>query len=721
MSDSDPAIPGAVESAPLEQDEDEKPKQLKAACTRCRAIKVRPLPFSPFFRHAPFDALALLAATANPNPLDTLPSFPQPLLRRTSLPQASLPQSSGLRSALSQHSTPQTSIAGASLPQPIQAPISLPPLVAQCQQSYPFPPSSILASTRRVSGFSPAPTASSHSPFADTPRSIPSPRPSLPSLSLLECAQAKETALANLANLASNSQAAMRPTNKPSVEPTLREADPIDMHILSEIEAAQLFTFYHTELNGFVILLDPFFHTVQHVRRTSTVLFASVVAVAAKFIRKDLYPSLLATAKQLIARGIVDGKASLGLIQSIFITVFYKEAEDNTAWLRIGIAIRMALQLHLHAERTTLLPADEHEARLIIDRERTWLVCIAFDHTYPLQLWDEDDGYHQLNASRQTCMIPQYRMNFEKWVEETRPYGVTDDLEQSANLEWIKVQRLSKDIARARPAHARALAAHLEAVLEATSQRYLENNGTPLNPRSTRRVTFFLASASVQLNRAVLAAVGFEGKGVTLAKFMVASSAFVDAFEELASAGMVAYWQDTLGVTMFSFGEFLVKLFRAVYPSNQTSMLEWMERIYRACESASGGDKSSTAAFISRFFQLAIRVVCTPSAASAADSTGGPASSASHATASSTAAASGAAILPPPPALAQAAGSSLPAAADVPVSSTLPLPTPAALDPLSTLSFGNSMGEDANYWESLFPGQATDWSWLDAPLDDLRQ
>lgn len=54
---------------------------------------------------------------------------------------------------------------------------------------------------------------------------------------------------------------------------------------------------------------------------------------------------------------------------------------DQSAWVRIGIAIRMGLQLHLHAQRTTPLPENEHEARLIMNIERTWHILVAFDHT----------------------------------------------------------------------------------------------------------------------------------------------------------------------------------------------------------------------------------------------------------------------------------------------------------------------------------------------------
>lgn len=52
---------------------------------------------------------------------------------------------------------------------------------------------------------------------------------------------------------------------------------------------------------------------------------------------------------------------------------------DSSAWMRVGYAIRLGYQLRLHRRRQTPLPPDELEARVILDRERTWIVLICFD------------------------------------------------------------------------------------------------------------------------------------------------------------------------------------------------------------------------------------------------------------------------------------------------------------------------------------------------------
>ncbi|GAA5913502.1 hypothetical protein JCM6882_002380 [Rhodosporidiobolus microsporus] len=704
-------------------------KELKQACARCRQIKVRPrrrpllvlfillatfgqsctlalLSSRPAVHAvgAHLDALALLAATAAPP--GHLPPYPIPAL---SSALASLPPISG---ALPAVPLPTLSLAqpAPSLQPSLSLPLPPPSILTSSSSappSLPLPPPQPPISAAPSALISPVTASSRSGHFSyDSPNSLldtTSPRPTLPSLSLMEVAQAKEAALASL----SNGTAGINTAPKLATETILREPDPIDMHILSELEARQLFDHFHATLNKFVILLDLHLHKVDYVRRTSTVLFTTILAVSAKFFRPDLYASLLASSRQLIGRAIVDGKASVGLIQAICISTYWKQSHDSSAWLRVGLAIRMGYQLNLHAQRTTPLPVDEFEARLILDRERTWLVLVAFDHTYPLQSGDEDDGFHQ------TCMIPHYRINIEAWLEETRPYGVTDDLEQAANFEWIKVGRLSKDIARARPAHARALATHLQGMLDTTYARYLDpNSPQSLAPKehATEKVTFFWYAASVSIHRALLVAVGTDG--VALADWVRASSSFVDAFEAIAQQGLVPFWQDTLAVSLFSYGEFAVKIFNKVYPHNQTAILSWMERIYRACESASQGKEDSTAAFISRFFQLCIRTVCAPPQAT------DPAAAAI---------AAGVAAVPPPHPSSQPPTSAAPptiaSLTGQMVDSSLPTPTGSSLGPLDpALSTYNSMGLDANYWESLFPGHSTDWSWLgEGNIDELMR
>ncbi|ORY90308.1 hypothetical protein BCR35DRAFT_299935 [Leucosporidium creatinivorum] len=607
----------------------------------------------------PIDRLALLASAVE----QPASSNPYPVVSATA-------------SALSQPPIfPSSSSLPAAIPVPIastsQQPFSLPPtstFFPQAAQLPPLPPSGISPTASSTQSGGPRSYDASSSLRDET-----SPRPALPSLSMMELAQAKEEALQNLG---APTPFARPQLKRPAID-ARREPDPIDMHVLTELDAHQLFEHYHQKMNAFIILLDPHLHTVDYVRQTSPILFTSILAVSAKFIRPQLYPSLLMAAKQLVGRGIIDGQVSVGLVQSLLLQVYWKEPEDCSAWLRVGEAIRMGYQLHLHNRRTTSLPEDDLEARQIVDRERTWIDLYCFDQTFFLQSGEDDDVH-------QTCMIPHHKIDVRRWLEETKRFGVEDDLEQGANFEWIKMLRLSKDISKARPAHARSLGDHIQGMLDASYQQYLDPSSVDAFQVGTRpwiRVNFWLAAASLALTRAMLTAVGVDGD--LLAKWVVASGAFVDAFEIIAKHGYIQYWQDTLGVTLYSMGEFSVKIFSKVYPANQRAIVGWMERIYRACESSTDGHAESTAGFISRFFQLCLRAVCSPA------TTPETGASTSNAVAQGT------------------TTFALPSTSQSMMNHSFD-PTPAPLIGV----------DDASYWESLFPGLSTDWSWLDQSLED---
>ncbi|TNY19797.1 hypothetical protein DMC30DRAFT_287113 [Rhodotorula diobovata] len=190
--------------------------------------------------------------------------------------------------------------------------------------------------------------------------------------------------LAEAADVKSSSFATDRPSLLHSLakgkKPTTKMPDPVDMHVLTALEAAQLFHYFHAHLNCYIVLFDRHLHTADYVRSTSTVLFTAILTASAKFFRAELYPQLLTSAQQLVTRAMGgDGEPTLGLVQALLILTYWKEPFDTSAWLKVGYAIRLGYQLRLHYKRRHPLPDNEHEARVILDRERTWIVLICND------------------------------------------------------------------------------------------------------------------------------------------------------------------------------------------------------------------------------------------------------------------------------------------------------------------------------------------------------
>ncbi|GAA5979585.1 hypothetical protein JCM5350_004946 [Sporobolomyces pararoseus] len=516
------------------------------------------------------------------------------------------------------------------------------------------------------------------------------------SLSLVDVARAKEAALSNLG------KARTKMTSRPQAEPITREADPVDMGVLSEAEAAQLFEHFHSTLNAYLILFDSHLHTPTYVRQTSTVLFTCLLAVSSKFFRPDLYATLLAHAKALTGRAMAEGTATVAVVQSIFLLVFWKEPFDQNAWLKVGYAIRLAYQLHLHRERKTPFPDDEAEARLIMDRERTWMCAVVFDHLYILRVdEEEDDGFCQ------TSMIPSYRINHLEWLSDTRRFHVEDDIEIGPTLEWVKVLRLAKDIAHSRPSHARSLSNHLQGILESAYDRWVTEptpEATPAERRRSIRIKFFFNAAFVVLHRASLEATDlteesarrYHVTGVNdqnIARFITYSQSLVESIEDLEREGMVPFFQDLLAPSLYAFGEFLVKLYPGCGSHTQSTILDLLKRTHRAFDNAAAGRDDTTPAFISRFFQLTLRIL------------GAPPATPQHV-------ALAPASYPGPP----LNHSPHEYFRDYPNNLEHGAVHHSSQIPYLPSSFVNSLNDDTQYWDSLFKGGT---SWLESSLDDL--
>ena len=130
---------------------------------------------------------------------------------------------------------------------------------------------------------------------------------------------------------------------------------------------------------------------MRYLRRSSTVLFASVLAASSRFFRKDLHRRLLSHAQTILDRAVTAGASDIGMVQSLMILTYWKNPSDTSAWRKIGMAIRIGYQSLWHIPRRDPLPEDELAARHILvgrlcltwsrltrkNAERTWF-CESF-------------------------------------------------------------------------------------------------------------------------------------------------------------------------------------------------------------------------------------------------------------------------------------------------------------------------------------------------------
>jgi len=159
--------------------------------------------------------------------------------------------------------------------------------------------------------------------------------------------------------------------------------DPIIKGVVNLHFAAELFAGFMKHLNPFISQLDPSLHTFQYVREKSSFLFTTILAAAAKLLHPALRNVLLAHAEELYVESFRSGAKSVETVQAILILTYWKEPRDNRAWLNVGYAIRMAIELGWHHLGSDGMRPPEntsdHQAMQFRNIERTWLVLFVYD------------------------------------------------------------------------------------------------------------------------------------------------------------------------------------------------------------------------------------------------------------------------------------------------------------------------------------------------------
>ncbi|UPX14897.1 uncharacterized protein EKO05_0005368 [Ascochyta rabiei] len=169
----------------------------------------------------------------------------------------------------------------------------------------------------------------------------------------------------------------------------ISDDDLIDKGLVNFHVATSLFDGFMKHLNPFISQLDPSLHTFRYVRETSSFLLAAVLAVAAKLLHPSLHKSLLSHAEGLFLESFRCGSKSPETVQAILILTYWKDPHDNRAWLSVGYAIRMAIELGWQHLGNDGMRAPENtsdrQAMHFRNIERTWLVLFVYDRSISLQ------------------------------------------------------------------------------------------------------------------------------------------------------------------------------------------------------------------------------------------------------------------------------------------------------------------------------------------------
>ncbi|KAI5358971.1 hypothetical protein Slin14017_G112540 [Septoria linicola] len=197
-------------------------------------------------------------------------------------------------------------------------------------------------------------------------------------------------------------QSGVQPPARPRLEPSPPDKrDPIMAELLNHAIAASLFVGFMMHLNPFVSQLDPDLHTMEWIRAKSAFLFTTTLMAASKSFNPALYSSLRDHAEMLLPDAFRRGTKSTEVVQAIPIMTYWKDPNDTRAFVNVGLAIRIAIELGWHEMESGSRFSSQHTetyTRELRNAERTWLVLFVYDRRFVThQQWETgSNGLHSL-------------------------------------------------------------------------------------------------------------------------------------------------------------------------------------------------------------------------------------------------------------------------------------------------------------------------------------
>ncbi|RSH94939.1 hypothetical protein EHS25_000023 [Saitozyma podzolica] len=395
----------------------------------------------------------------------------------------------------------------------------------------------------------------------------------------------------------------LRPTSPPPPLPwadaaaksrRFEQEDPVALSILSLAEAHALTRLFHRDLNPMVAVLDSALHTTDYLRRTSTPLFATVLATASKFFRKDLYPMLLSHATTIVDRAVIAGAEDTGLVQSLMLLVYWKAPSDTSAWRRIGWAIRMGYQFRWYLPRNRPLPSDEYATRQLLDAERTWICLSFFDRAY------------SRTFDLPTSIKPNELGDVESWAKEHLHLGVPVDMHLAHTHERARLGdhwRSYLTSGEISPAYREAIVADMIGRVEANLAKWSNANaplpGYPTSELARNR----WVSLDLLLSIKRYAFESDPDNILRLDECTAVAALIVEQIEAVAAQGKLELLQDNASCLTSVLIVFLRKSFWRLSPPQQAHSISLLKRLLTCHERAAAGDTEVAPAFVARFIR----------------------------------------------------------------------------------------------------------------------
>lgn len=104
---------------------------------------------------------------------------------------------------------------------------------------------------------------------------------------------------------------------------------PIQVGLMDETLANDIFELVLIRLNPFINLFDPELHSATYIRRKSAFLFTTLLMAGSKFFKPDLYPQCRQLAEKHAVRAFAEQQKSVEVVQAFMCMTYWKEPDDT--------------------------------------------------------------------------------------------------------------------------------------------------------------------------------------------------------------------------------------------------------------------------------------------------------------------------------------------------------------------------------------------------------
>ncbi|KIR59881.1 hypothetical protein I312_101453 [Cryptococcus bacillisporus CA1280] len=369
----------------------------------------------------------------------------------------------------------------------------------------------------------------------------------------------------------------------------LSSLSPLELGLVDEQEARWLYSRFKQHLGPIIALLDFEYHTYERVKLSDS-LFTAMLYASSRFFHPEICRPLYNHANTIVSRMITHGTVDLPSVQALIMLAFWSVQNDESAYMKSGIAVRAACQLRLWKKHDRPLPQDEEEVRAILDRERTWIAVIIMDAGFGV-------------IFEQPMTLPQPNRGFDdiyEWASEHAHLNIPGDY----YLAWS-----AEDSKNRSPSYNNVQNPSYENTVVVTERRYIDNLNKALPHLSPLYSQMATIITDIVLARAQSEGLKFGHIDMIKNRLISLSERITESLNRFAAEGHLLFWSDMFSAGVSMPGVLFYKTRSLFSPTELDRILAILNSLLNMCSTMLGAHNDHPLYFTYRFYRRLLPVL----------------------------------------------------------------------------------------------------------------